>query len=134
MARMSNGAAGVDDAADATVSPSSRVTSRDSPVSADSSRIADGRRDRAVDGHDLAGPDQQPVAGATASMRHRLERAVHVAADVLRGAAEERRQLPVGPPLGVRLERLAGREHHRDDRGGEVLAEAAARRRWPGWR
>ena len=46
-----------------------------------------------------------------------------MAADVLRRSTQERGELAMGAPFGVRLERLARGEHDRDDGRSEELAE-----------
>ena len=87
--------------------------------------VEDGRSaaDDAVDRHDLARLDQQPIAGLDGGDRGDLDCAAAVAADLLRCPAEERRKLAIGAPFSVALEGVAGGDHRRDDGGGECLAE-----------
>ena len=79
--------------------------------------------DEPVDRHDFAGPDRQQVTDRDGLDRHRLERVSRVPLDVPRRASEQGGQLAVRATLRVALERLAGRQHHGDDRGGEAFAE-----------
>ena len=79
--------------------------------------------DHAIDRHDLAGADRKEVAGDDGLDRGRLEPAIDVSLDVARRPSEEGGQFAVGATLRIALQRLAGRQHDADDRGGERLAE-----------
>ncbi len=82
------------------------------------------RLEQAVDRHHLACLHEQPVAQAHVFDRDVDQRAVVVAMGLIAAHVRSKpRQLAMGPPVGVGLQRLPGGKHERDHRAREVLLE-----------
>ena len=80
-------------------------------------------RERAVDGHDLAGEHHQEVAGQHLARRH-VDEPPALAPVCRRGCAlRERGQLTSRTAKGVLVEQLAAGQHQRHDETGRELAE-----------
>ncbi len=111
-----------------TVAPAPFATGIGSPVTIDSSSTPAAFDDAAVDGHALAGPDAQAVAGVDVG-----ERDVALAAvggEAARGRRRQVEQLAErvrGLAAGAELQHLADEHERRDDgRGLEVERYAVA--------
>ena len=106
-----------------TCSPRSRSTGRDSPVSADSSRTATSAATIPSTGTTSPCFTSSRSPGSTCVDPHRGQVLILVAMHRSRRAGQQRRQLAPGPVVCVGLERLPAREHERDDRPRQVLAQ-----------
>jgi hypothetical protein len=76
-----------------------------------------------VDWNHLASTHEYDIAGLHALDGHRLQPLADPQPRDLRGALDERGQLPPRPRRGDVLERRAAREHQTDDHSCELLAE-----------
>ena len=74
-----------------------------------------------VDRHHFARLDQQEIPGANIVERRRRQAAVDVPVDDPWCALQQRAQLPTRERRRSGLERPPAREHHRDDRAGQIL-------------
>ena len=99
------------------------VTAIGSPVSADSSIVANLRSDDAIDGNHFAGMHQQPVADSHGAHRHFLNAVIDAAMGVAGRTIDQRAQIMRGPGHRDILEHVAAGIHQRHDGAGQRLTK-----------